>query len=116
MTIFEAIGLVGITLILVRGSIFTVPRAYFHHRIQTGGKYAQRLLAFPNALLGCVQCSGFWVGILAWLVAVATGKMANGTAMEVVFSVFVYGGAISVLSLAVDLLLAFVNTWSKNKT
>ena len=54
MTIFEVIGLVGVTLILVRCTIFVVPRAYVSNQVSSGGRFAKLLWAFPNAIFGCV--------------------------------------------------------------
>jgi hypothetical protein len=72
------VALVGVTLILVRGTIF------------------RPLQRFWPALFGCSQCVGMWVGLAAG--AFGFASMDHGRAMDAVL----VGGATSVLSIAAD--------------
>jgi len=75
------VALIGLTLILVRGTIF---------------RPLQRL--WP-ALLECAQCSGAWIGAAAGASGLVT--MGHGLILDAV----VVGGAISFLSLLADAVL-----------
>jgi hypothetical protein len=75
------VALVGVTLIIVRGTIFVGLRKLF------------------PALLECTQCTGTWVGIVAGASGVAT--MGHGRPLDALL----VGGAVSVLALLTDAVL-----------
>lgn len=75
------VALVGITLIVVRGTIFTGLRKLF------------------PPLLECAQCTGTWVGIAAG----ASGVVSMGYGRPL--DALLVGGAVSVLALLTDALL-----------
>lgn len=75
------VALVGITLIIVRGTIFTGLRKLF------------------PPLLDCTQCTGTWVGIAAGASGVAS--MGYGRPLDALL----VGGAVSVLALLADAVL-----------
>ena len=75
------VALVGVTLIIVRGTIFVGLRKLF------------------PALLECSQCTGAWVGIVAGASGVAS--MGYGRSLDALLA----GGAVSVLALLTDALL-----------
>jgi len=77
----ELIGLVGITLIIVRGTIFGPVRRLW------------------PALLGCAQCTGTWIGAAAGGAGLL--PLGHGAVLDAVF----LSGATSVSSLAVDAVL-----------
>jgi len=74
-------ALIGATLIVVRGTIM------------------RRVRAVWPALLGCSQCSGFWVGVIAGasgIVSVGRGRVVDA---------IVVGAATSFLALVADAIL-----------
>ncbi len=75
------VALIGLTLILVRGTIFAPLRKLW------------------PALLGCSQCTGMWVGLAAG----ASGIVATGHGR--VLDAIIVGSATSFLSLAANLVL-----------
>jgi hypothetical protein len=72
------VALIGVTLIIVRGTIF------------------RRLQQFWPALFRCAQCTGFWVGVAA-----SAGKLVTTGQQRAVDAILV-GAAISVLAMAAD--------------
>lgn len=83
------VALVGLTLILVRGTIF---------------RALQRL--YPP-LFRCSQCVGMWVGLAAGAIGIAPlDRWSIGSAVsERVFDAVLVGAATSILSLAADAVL-----------
>ena len=79
-------GLVGTTLVVVRGQIFEPLR--------------QRL-----KMLGCVQCAGWWVGALGGVAL--THPIA--TLYEAAEALFVVGGLVSPLSMLTDGAIAWLD-------
>jgi hypothetical protein len=74
-------ALIGATLIIVRGTVFS------------------RVRKLWPALLGCAQCTGFWVGAgvgVSGLISIDRGRVVD---------VFVVGTATSFLALAADAVL-----------
>lgn len=76
------LGFLGwcVTNILVNGSIFDPIRVYVQVMYPTLGK-----------LLTCMQCSGFWVGILLGLL-ISAGQMANHFLFLLEYDGYLYGG------------------------
>lgn len=60
------LGLTGITLILVNGSIFNKPRNWLVKYHERDSLYRFGILA--HAILTCSQCSGMWVGMIGVLI------------------------------------------------
>lgn len=71
---------VGTTLIVVRGAIFLPVRNFFanetdrirRRREKKGLPPSFSLIEFLHELLGCVQCTGFWCGVLCGLFLVSS--------------------------------------------
>lgn len=72
------VALVGVTLIIVRGTIFV------------------GLRKLSPSLLDCTQCTGTWVGIAAGATGVAS--LGHGPVLDALL----VGGAVSVLSMLTD--------------
>lgn len=81
------VALVGLTLILVRGTIF---------------RPLQR--RWP-ALMQCSQCAGMWVGLMAGAVGIASIARGTDTILCRVVDAVLVGGATSALSLGADAVL-----------
>lgn len=78
------IGLIGITLIVVRGSIF------------------KRLQQWQPKLFRCAQCSGAWIGAAAGVIGVT--QTGHGRAIDALIT----GGAISFLAMLADAILLWL--------
>ena len=83
------LGLVGVTLALVRGSIF--------------GPLQRRL-----ALLRCARCSGWWVGLVG-AAALERGAVSYDHAWRWVL----VAGAVSLASTAADLVFAWIDSHTR---
>lgn len=81
MIALELLASVGVTLIVVRGTLFAP---------------LQRL--WP-ALFRCSQCTGTWVGVVAGVTGIVAG--GHGPLLDAIIA----GGATSLLSLAADAVL-----------
>lgn len=76
------LGLIGLTLIFVRGSLLAPLRA--------------RL-----PVLGCARCFGFWAGL--------AGSIAGDPHVQAWLSWIAWAGAVSLCATAADLLLAWID-------
>jgi hypothetical protein len=82
------IGLVGVTLILVRGSIF-----------------ARLRRSVP--ILGCAQCLGFWMGAVPSAYGRFGGPWTGWrNAIDILWNATIAGGVISLLSSLAEAILA----------
>lgn len=79
------VALVGLTLILVRGTIF------------------ERVRQLWPALLTCSRCVGFWVGTLAGAARIVS--LGHGQAIDAIL----VGCAVSVLSISADIVLELLS-------
>jgi len=59
VTWLEALGLIGVTLVIARGKVFDGLRAWLKGFVHPANPF--RLL---GQLMSCAMCSGFWVGLL----------------------------------------------------
>ena len=78
------LGLVGLTLILTRGTIFDKVRNWIG--IQNG---------FLGTLVYCSQCLGFWVGLVYYVIRIRKN----------VIEAILFASAISLLSYLIDAIL-----------
>jgi len=88
--LLEVLGAVGVTNILVRGSVFA---------------WLRRQIGF-RALLGCAMCTGWWIGVLAG----AAELDVHQVVVRQVVGVIVIGGAVSALATLLDFTLAFLDS------
>ena len=86
----EVLGAVGVTNILVRGSVFA---------------WLRRQVGF-RALLGCAMCTGWWVGVVAG----AAELEVHQVVVRQVAGVVVLGGAVSALATLLDFTLACLDS------
>ena len=104
MNILLVLGLVGVTLILTRGSIFEGMRWKFPY--QETVSFFPPLNQFMAAIFHCPQCAGFWVGFIGSLFVSDYDLI---TVIEKPFSILfagIFGGLVSFLSMGFDLLFA----------
>jgi hypothetical protein len=52
-----ALGSIGMTHIIVDGAIFEHPRKWIRSKFPNGNHFVRKII-------GCYQCTGFWVGML----------------------------------------------------
>jgi hypothetical protein len=72
-------AVIGMTLILVKGSIFESFREFFAHKVELlaqereekGAPHKFTIVEFFNKMIQCVQCAGFWCGIFCGLFLLA---------------------------------------------
>jgi hypothetical protein len=88
--LLELLGAVGVTNILVRGSVFAWLRRAFGFRM----------------LLGCAMCTGWWVGVALDLALHGRDPWTARSALELV----VAGGAVSALATLLDFTLAWLDS------
>ena len=83
------LGLVGVTLAIVRGSIFEPLRRWL-------------------ALARCARCSGWWVGLVG-----AAAVERFGVSYERAAAWVLVAGAVSLTATAADVAIAFVDSHTK---
>jgi hypothetical protein len=92
-TLFILAALVGATLIVVRGTLF------------------RRVRAIWPSFLGCSQCVGFWIGVLA----AATSPPLLSVRHDWRLDAPLLGCALSLLAMSVDLTLLWLGGGSADK-
>jgi hypothetical protein len=88
--LLEVLGAVGVTNILVRGSVFAWLRRAWGLRL----------------LLNCAMCTGWWVGMGLGIVHMQIHQRA----LERLLEVLVDGGAVSALATLLDFTLASLDS------
>ena len=94
--LLKVLGAVGVTNILVRGSVF----AWLRRAWGLG------------ALLKCAMCTGWWVGVALELGLRADERWTAHSALELV----VVGGVVSALATLLDFTLAYLDAHTTEKT
>jgi hypothetical protein len=88
------LALVGLTLVVVRGSLFARVRS-----------------VWPS-LFGCAMCSGFWVGALGTTgFAIALREYRGSVALSA--DAVTFGGAVSLCATAADFVFAWLDSHTK---
>lgn len=91
----ELAGVIGVTLVISRGSIFDDLRHWM-----TGFSHPMNVLRWVGNLISCPQCTGFWVGcVWGWV------------SLRDLWLAVLMGGVTSVCSTVADLVLQLVSSW-----